>query len=626
MIKSSLTERIFYMKHIFSIFCTFLLAHTLPAFAATNEFIFEISGEFTGYKGTRPNVRTSIAPSDCAPINGNGVTGKKFTKSYRCPNNVTTIAVSFNTNDKNYKIKKTTHELSINSTTKKYNLNSPIEFEPVSTTKDITFTVNGNVTGHNGQFPSGVSLNIVSPSECKTLHDSAINQTLSANYSITYICPPGTNTVNFKVESKQPAGLPQYKVTNPDHTITLGNKQKYILPEIKLEQIKNVKARNAIDITQKATTTPIAEEKLNLAKAGHKTTITSDFSLLKGFENHPASKYCNSDNGRVFFARQSTETHSLSCASGRKDGINQEELNSALAEYCKKLLDQVAKKRENASSNQTTTDNTNTQNASSGLTLNDTQSDTSLLLSPSNDKEPENTKPENMDKVLNNMDRELGVQPRTNTNATSTEPETSETTETIGNCGEQSCTPEKEDFLGQTDGATDAICVNGTWKITQCESGLNGSNKQQCKLNDKTIEFFDACTGTKTCSKITKQWLKRNNAKSAECDKTMGENYITECEDGFTGTARPTTGYSKCEKTLSEQEAKEKEWCETKGSKGTWNVKKAECDCKTKNHFMDGENGCVAGTPDFNDAQEKLNTLKSQLDETIKQINNSNQS
>lgn len=97
-------------------------------------------------------------------------------------------------------------------------------------------------------------------------------------------------------------------------------------------------------------------------------------------------------------------------------------------------------------------------------------------------------------------------------------------------CGDQSLCTNKELFLGTTDGAVEAICVNGQWKIGDCEDNMIRTNKQTCVLDDVPVVYYDSCDVAKSpCPEVTEQWLAEHHAKTAECDATTGELYITEC-------------------------------------------------------------------------------------------------
>lgn len=124
-------------------------------------------------------------------------------------------------------------------------------------------------------------------------------------------------------------------------------------------------------------------------------------------------------------------------------------------------------------------------------------------------------------------------------------------------CGVRTC---NADAASQSDlddlNAKEAICINGVWEAKICQDNFAGT-EMTCTKNGQTVTYFRDCnpvvpgTVEKSCDAITQEWLNANNAKTGACDKTNGENYITECADKFNGVQRTTgnkQGYEKCEK------------------------------------------------------------------------------
>lgn len=184
---------------------------------------------------------------------------------------------------------------------------------------------------------------------------------------------------------------------------------------------------------------------------------------------------------------------------------------------------------------------------------------------------------------------------------------------------EETCNKIKRgDFLGKTNGATDAECINNQWQITECENSLFGQNEQTATLKGQSIKYYASC---EKCS-VTKKWKKENHAQDAECDPKTGEIYITECDTGYLHTEQildsnnNTLGYKKCEPNFETS----KNLCE-KDDNGKWQEKRNKCDCKN-NYFWDENDGCVASTENLNQATKKLEQLKSLLDEKLKTLNN----
>jgi hypothetical protein len=197
-----------------------------------------------------------------------------------------------------------------------------------------------------------------------------------------------------------------------------------------------------------------------------------------------------------------------------------------------------------------------------------------------------------------------------------TENEIGNTVDPARDDAEKTCNKIKRgDFLGQTDGATYAECINNQWQITECADGLFGQNEQTATLNGQSIKYYASCEG---CH-VTKKWKKENHAQDAECDPKTGEIYITECDTGYLLTeqvqASPSK-YKKCEPNFETL----KNLCEKNGN-GKWQEKQNKCDCKN-NYFWDENDGCVASTENLNQATKKLEQLKSLLDEKLKTLNN----
>ena len=129
-------------------------------------------------------------------------------------------------------------------------------------------------------------------------------------------------------------------------------------------------------------------------------------------------------------------------------------------------------------------------------------------------------------------------------------------------CGVRTC---NADAASQSDlddlNAKEAICINGVWEAKICKDNFAGT-EMTCTKNGQTVAYFKDCnpvvpgTVEKSCDAITQEWLNANNAKTGACDKTNGENYITECADNFNGVQRTTgnkQGYEKCEKSGNAQ-------------------------------------------------------------------------
>lgn len=125
-------------------------------------------------------------------------------------------------------------------------------------------------------------------------------------------------------------------------------------------------------------------------------------------------------------------------------------------------------------------------------------------------------------------------------------------------CGVRTC---NADAASQSDlddlNAKEAICINGVWEAKICKDNFAGT-EMTCTKNGQPVTYFKDCnpvvpgTVEKSCDAITQEWLNANNAKTGACDKTNGENYITECADKFNGVQRTTgnkQGYEKCEKS-----------------------------------------------------------------------------
>lgn len=121
-------------------------------------------------------------------------------------------------------------------------------------------------------------------------------------------------------------------------------------------------------------------------------------------------------------------------------------------------------------------------------------------------------------------------------------------------CGDQSLCANREHFLGTTDGAVEAVCVNGQWKIGDCEDNMIPTNKQICILDDVPVVYYDSCGVAKSpCPDVTEQWLNEHNALAAECDTETKELYITECKSThpvYIPRDGGKPGYKKCETSL----------------------------------------------------------------------------
>ena len=145
-------------------------------------------------------------------------------------------------------------------------------------------------------------------------------------------------------------------------------------------------------------------------------------------------------------------------------------------------------------------------------------------------------------------------------------------------CGVQQCDSVERDAKIATLNAKNVVCVNGAWVPSACEDGFSGTT-ETCTLNSETVTYYMSCTqDAKKCDTITDEWKKQNHVEQVECDTTTGKYYITKCKDGFTGT-EPTSGNKQGYKMCQKKQVQEKkcpyitdEWLNKN------NAKSATCD------------------------------------------------
>ena len=166
-------------------------------------------------------------------------------------------------------------------------------------------------------------------------------------------------------------------------------------------------------------------------------------------------------------------------------------------------------------------------------------------------------------------------------------------------CGTKTCdaaapTQDGLDLLN----ATEAVCKDGNWVAKKCKEGYSGA-EQTCTLNGETVIYIDSCRSaapTETqCQSVTEDWKTQNNVKSVECDKTTGQNYITECADNFDGvqrTAGNKQGYEKCVSNIPECGNNCSEICHDNCLTTKYSAKQVVC--------VNGQNkplSCLSGSP-----------------------------
>ena len=97
--------------------------------------------------------------------------------------------------------------------------------------------------------------------------------------------------------------------------------------------------------------------------------------------------------------------------------------------------------------------------------------------------------------------------------------------------------------------ATEAVCKDGNWVAKKCKEGYSGT-EQTCTLNGEKVTYIDSCRSAapteKQCQSVTEDWKTQNHVKTTACDKTTGENYITECADTHTGETDENGRITKC--------------------------------------------------------------------------------
>lgn len=164
-------------------------------------------------------------------------------------------------------------------------------------------------------------------------------------------------------------------------------------------------------------------------------------------------------------------------------------------------------------------------------------------------------------------------------------------------CGVRECGTSKENFLANATGAADAVCVNASWFPTSCKSGYQGIAKT-CTSKGETVNYVLHCNVAKAveknCPEITQEWLTQNNAKSGQCDKTTGINYITECNQDYTGVPRANgaPGYEKCVSNIPECGNNCSEICDDNCLTTKYSAKQVVC--------VNGQNkplSCLSGSP-----------------------------
>lgn len=384
-------------------------------------------------------------------------------------------------------------------------------------------------------------------------------------------------------------------------------------------------------------------------------------TILDNLPESPISKFCN-DGGDLHCSKATangdeTPKYSgiLGCTNGPKSGISQQELDAAATEYCNLLYN------DNAESNfDLASASRAAQNEIPAWQLPPAADDTVVPTEVEEVATVESTvtdtcgdedacKQKNKQQFLNqhpNAEAAIcvqgnwqiaicknGTQPDTYKHQCTRkntplvyftkciepiENEIGNTVDPARDRAEETCNKiKREDFLGETDGATDAECINNQWQITKCDNSLFGQNEQTATLKGQSIKYYASC---EEC-RVTNKWKKDNHAQDAECDPKTGEIYITQCDTGYLLTEQildsnhNTLGYKKCEPNFETS----KNLCEKDGN-GKWQEKRNKCDCKN-NYFWDENDGCVASTENLKQATKKLEQLKSLLDEKLKTLN-----
>ena len=152
-------------------------------------------------------------------------------------------------------------------------------------------------------------------------------------------------------------------------------------------------------------------------------------------------------------------------------------------------------------------------------------------------------------------------------------------------CGVQQCNVAERNAKMATLNAKDVVCVNGAWVPSACKDGFSGTTAT-CTLNSTTVTYYMSCTqDAKTCEKITDEWKEQNHVEQVECDTTIGENYITKCKNGYSGTQRTSgnqQGYKMCQKNEGGKKCPDitDEWLNKN------NAKSGACDGITRKNYI----------------------------------------
>ena len=192
---------------------------------------------------------------------------------------------------------------------------------------------------------------------------------------------------------------------------------------------------------------------------------------------------------------------------------------------------------------------------------------------------------------------------------------------TNNTCGTKTCdaaapTQDGLDLLN----ATEAVCKDGNWVAKKCKEGYSGT-EQTCTLNGEKVTYIDSCRSAapteKQCQSVTEDWKTQNHVKTTACDKTTGENYITECADTYTGETDENGRITECKIKEQAQPAvsdrahhsackeAEKIDLQSKGADKVWvyNNKCVPKSCKTGWYLVVKDNAsqgyCVKTCPDY---------------------------
>lgn len=162
-------------------------------------------------------------------------------------------------------------------------------------------------------------------------------------------------------------------------------------------------------------------------------------------------------------------------------------------------------------------------------------------------------------------------------------------------CGVQQCNPAERDAKTATLNAKDVVCVNGAWVPSACNDGFSGATAT-CTLNSTTVTYYMSCTqDAKTCKKITDEWKEQNHVEQVECDTTTGNNYITKCKNGYSGT-RGTSGkekgYEKCQKNEGGKKRDNKSGEKSGGGDATTTIKDCPRATPSVNYVLNCEGMC----------------------------------